>query len=185
MPSHVARSGVSERSPTLVDSRQWSCPCPLSVPFPTQGPFPRRALPRVSGTTGPIRHPAGPACPSRGPGCRMHDTGRASRVATLSIFHTCRRHYPGGNQPVVPSLFSRPVGGLPLSCGGTLEGRERGEGDMIPRGWVAGRPSPGPNQADRLPRKRPGNRAPGPAHSTGDALRRPRRYNLIGDRPSE
>ena len=30
---------------------------------------------------GPLRHPAGPACPSRGPGCRVHGTGRASRVA--------------------------------------------------------------------------------------------------------
>ena len=43
---------------------------------------------------GPLRHPAGPACPSRGPGCRVHGTGRASRVATPSIFHACRRHYP-------------------------------------------------------------------------------------------
>ena len=68
---------------------------------------------------GPLRHPAGPACPSRGSGCRVHGTGMASRVATHSIFHTCRRHYPGGNQPVVPSLSSRPVGGLPLSCGGS------------------------------------------------------------------
>ena len=55
--SHVARSGVSERSPTLLGSRQWSCPCPLSVPLPTQGPFPRRALPRVPGTTGPSATP--------------------------------------------------------------------------------------------------------------------------------
>ena len=68
---------------------------------------------------GPLRHPAGPACPSRGSGCRVHGTDGASRVATHSIFHTCRRHYPGGNQPVVPSLSSRPVGGLPLSCGGS------------------------------------------------------------------
>ena len=68
--SHVARSGVSERSPTLLDSRQWSCPCLLSVPVPTQGPFPRRALPPRPRYYGPIRHPAGPACPSRGSGCR-------------------------------------------------------------------------------------------------------------------
>ena len=68
---------------------------------------------------GPLRHPAGPACPSRGSGCRVHGTDGASRVATHSIFHTCRRHYPGGNQPVVPSLSSRPIGGLPLSCGGS------------------------------------------------------------------
>ena len=68
---------------------------------------------------GPLRHPAGPACPSRGPGCRVHGTGRASRVAALSVFHACRRHYPGGNRPVRPSLSSQPVGGLPLFTGGS------------------------------------------------------------------
>ena len=68
---------------------------------------------------GPLRHPAGPACPSRGPGCRVHGTGRASRVATLSIFHACRRHYPGGNRPVPMSPSSQPVGGLPLFSGGS------------------------------------------------------------------
>ena len=53
---------VSERSPTLLDSRQWSCPCLRSVPLPTQGPFPRRALPRVLSTTGPSATlPAQPA----------------------------------------------------------------------------------------------------------------------------
>ena len=68
---------------------------------------------------GPLRHPAGPACPSRGSGCRVHGTVRASRVAALSIFHTCRRHYPGGNRPVLLSLASRPVSGLPLLLGGS------------------------------------------------------------------
>ena len=86
---------------------------PNSGPLPSAGITPR---PRYYG---PIRQPAGPACPSRGSGCRVHGTDGASRVATHSIFHTCRRHYPGGNQPVVPSLSSRPVGGLPLSCGGS------------------------------------------------------------------
>ena len=56
---------------------------------------------------------------SRGPGCRVHGADRASRVAALSIFHACRRHYPGGNRPVRPSLSSRPVGGLPLFPGGS------------------------------------------------------------------
>ena len=68
---------------------------------------------------GPLRHPAGPACPSRGPGCRVHGTDRASRVATPSIFHACRRHYPGGNRPVLSSLSSRPTDGLPLLTGGS------------------------------------------------------------------
>ena len=81
---------------------------PGSGPLPSTGVTPR---PRYYG---PIRHPAGPACPSRGSGCRVHGTGRASRVATLSIFHACRRQYPGGNRPVLASLSSQPVGGLPL-----------------------------------------------------------------------
>ena len=68
---------------------------------------------------GPLRHPAGPACPSRGPGCRVLGTGRASRVATLSIFHACQRHYPGGNRPVPMSPSSQPVGGLPLFSEGS------------------------------------------------------------------
>ena len=43
----------------------------------------------------------------------------ASRVAALSTFHACRRHYPGRNQPVLSSLSSRPTGGLPLITGGS------------------------------------------------------------------
>ena len=76
------------------------------------------ATPRLQ-SYGPLRHPAGPACPSRGSGCRVHGTDRASRVATPSIFHACRRHYPGGNRPVLSSLSSQPVGGLPLITGGS------------------------------------------------------------------
>ena len=68
---------------------------------------------------GPLRHPAGPACPSRGPGRRVHGTARASRVATLSVFHACRRQYPGGNRPVRSSLSSQPVSGLPPITGGS------------------------------------------------------------------
>ena len=44
----------------------------------------------------PIRHPAGPACPSRGSGWCVLTTDRVSRVATIPLFHACRRHYPGG-----------------------------------------------------------------------------------------
>ena len=44
----------------------------------------------------PLRHPAGPACPSRGSGWCVRTTDRASRVATIPLFHACRRHYPGG-----------------------------------------------------------------------------------------
>ena len=65
---------------------------------------------------GPLRHPAGPAFPSRGSGCRVHGTDSASRVATHSIFHTCRRHCPGGNQRC--SRCSLPAGRRPSPrCG--------------------------------------------------------------------
>ena len=93
-------------------------PCPSVIPPHLRPLSSTGTTPRLQ-SYGPLRHPAGPACPSRGSGCRAHGTDGASRVATPSIFHTCRRHYPGGNQPVVPSLSSRPVGGLPLSCGGS------------------------------------------------------------------
>ena len=62
----------------------------------------------------PLRHPAGPACPSRGSGCRVHGSSRASRVATSLIFHACQCQYPDGNNPVRASLASQVVGGLPL-----------------------------------------------------------------------
>ena len=45
---------------------------------------------------------------------RVHPTNRASRVASLSIFRTCRHQYPGGNATVLAWLTSRPVIGLPL-----------------------------------------------------------------------
>lgn len=54
---------------------------------------------------GPVRHPDGPACPSRGSGWRVRATDRASRVATSSLFHACQRHYPGGSGSVLMSLF--------------------------------------------------------------------------------
>ena len=74
--SHVARSSFR----TLADPVR----LPPVVSVPDSG-LPRRALPRVPGTTDPVRHPAGPACPSRG-SCRVHGTDGASRVATPSIF---------------------------------------------------------------------------------------------------
>ena len=63
--------------------------------------------------------PCRPGLPSRGSGCPRARHRQGSRVATLSIFHACRRHYPGGNRPVHSSLSSRPVGGLPLFPGGS------------------------------------------------------------------
>ena len=43
----------------------------------------------------PLRHPAGPAGPSRDSGWCVHTTDRASRVASIPLLHACRRQYPG------------------------------------------------------------------------------------------
>ena len=75
-------------------------------------PLPSAGIARRLQYCGPLRHPAGPACTSRGSGWRVHATDRASRVATSSIMQTCRRHYPGGNGPVHSSLASRTAVGL-------------------------------------------------------------------------
>ena len=68
---------------------------PSRIP-PHLRPLPSAGITRLPRYCGPLRHPAGPACPSRGPGWRVPATDRASRVATASLFHACRRHYPGG-----------------------------------------------------------------------------------------
>ena len=125
-------------------------PVVMSLPpfrtAPNSGSLPSTGItPRLQ-YYGPIRHPAGPACPSRGSGCRVHGTDRASRVAPPSTFHACRRHYPGGNQPVVSSLSSRPVGGLPLVIGGSASAISPFRGLLSVHfafrpAWVAGPPS--------------------------------------------
>ena len=58
---------------------------------------------------------------SAGTFTRRHSTSSpgAPRVATSSIFHACRRHYPGGSAPVLMSLASRCVVGLPHVIGGS------------------------------------------------------------------
>ena len=71
-----------------------------------------------SGTGNPSRHRSG--LPLAGFGCRVHGADEATHVSTHSILHTYRRHYPSGNQPVVPPLCSRPVGDLPPLAAGRL-----------------------------------------------------------------
>ena len=68
---------------------------PSHVP-PHLRPLPSAGITRLPRYCGPLRHPAGPACPSRGAGWRVPATDRVSRVATVPLFHACRRHYPGG-----------------------------------------------------------------------------------------
>ena len=131
VPQAIARSGSSFASGcntvwsfrTLAVPDRPSRPVNLSLrpfhailqsrPLPSAGVTP---LPRYYG---PIRHPASPACPSRGAGWPVRATDRVSRVATLSIFHACRHQYPGGYRPMPALLASRPVGSLPLNHGGS------------------------------------------------------------------
>ncbi len=94
-------------------------PCLLSVPFPKSGPFPRPALPGVSGNAGlPSTLPARPD-PRRVPARLCRPAGRASRVATSSILHACQRHCPGGSGPVHLSPASRTTIGLPHDFAGS------------------------------------------------------------------
>ena len=67
-----------------------------SVIPPHLRPLSSTGITRRPQSYGPLRHPAGPACPSRGSGWCVLTTDRASRVATVPLFHACRRHYPGG-----------------------------------------------------------------------------------------
>ena len=91
---------------------------PSDIP-PHLRPLSSTGITRRLQSYGPLRHPDGPACPSRGSGWCVHTTDRASRVATSSLFHTCRRHYPGGNGPVYLSpLF--PVRHRPSPCLGRV-----------------------------------------------------------------
>ena len=68
---------------------------------------------------GPLRHPDGPACPSRDSGWCVHTTDRASRVASIPLLYACHRQYPGGTGQCArrslpsrwqPSPFYRRVG---------------------------------------------------------------------------
>ena len=81
--------------------------------IPEAGPLPSTGIARRLRYCGPVRRPAGPARPSRDAGWPVQATGRASRVAASSILRACRRHCPGGNGPVHPSLASRTAVGLP------------------------------------------------------------------------
>ena len=56
---------------------------------------------------GPVRHPAGPAHPSRVSGWRVHATDRPPRVATSSPARTCQRHKPGGHRHTQAAACSR------------------------------------------------------------------------------
>ena len=91
---HVTRSELSalRRGYRQSHSRRLS-----SFPHPSAPEAPPSAgITRRPRYYGPLRRPAGPACPSRGSGWRVPATDRVSRVATIPLYHACRRHYPGG-----------------------------------------------------------------------------------------
>ncbi len=71
--------------------------CPLSLLSALQpcGPFPQRALPRVSGTTDHSATLTARPAPYGVPVAVCLSTDRASRVATSLIFHACQHQYPG------------------------------------------------------------------------------------------
>ena len=99
----------------------WATPAgihPFRVP-PHLRLLPSTGITRRPQYYGPLRHPDGPDWSSRISGWCVHTTDRASRVASSFILQTCRRHYPGGNDPVRLSLASRTAVGLPLIRGGS------------------------------------------------------------------
>ena len=82
----------------------------------TQGSFPAQALPRVFGTTSLSATLTTQPSPADYRFGVCHTIARASRVATLLIFHACQRHYPGGNTSVPVSLTSPCILGLLPNC---------------------------------------------------------------------
>ena len=70
-------------------------PCLLPMSFPNQGSFPPPALPGFLGNTSPSATLTARPAPHGVPVGACHTTDRASRVATLSIFHACHSQCPG------------------------------------------------------------------------------------------
>ena len=91
----------------------------FSALFSNQGFFPPPALPGISGTTSPSATPTARPVPRGIPVGACHATDGASRVATLSIFHACQHHYPGGSARCVRCCSSRDAVGLPLPLVGS------------------------------------------------------------------
>ena len=93
--SHATPSGVAELSLALLGVCQWPLPCLLPMSFPNRGSFPPPALPGFLGHTSPSATLTARPAPRGGPVRCVLTTDRASRVATVSIFHACRSQYPG------------------------------------------------------------------------------------------
>ena len=94
---HAAPSGLSGHLTEVLDFRHSPRPLPPSCAIPKPRPLRSAGVTRPLRYYGPIRHPAGPGCPSRAPGGRVRATDGASRVASVPLSHACRRQYPGGD----------------------------------------------------------------------------------------
>jgi hypothetical protein len=102
-PSTPCRS-PGARFPNL-PSLATSCVCLELRLLPSTG-----ITPASSDTTGLSATPPRPACPSRDSGwSHARPRDGASRVASVSLFHACHRHYPGG-------ITGCTLRSLPLQC---------------------------------------------------------------------
>ncbi len=115
---HAARSGASEPSPALLDVCQLPSPSLLSMPLPTQDPFPRQALPCFIGTTDPSA-----ILPAR-PAPRGVPVAICTAPAGLPVFHATRYSmHASTTTPVSPNGACAArfpfVIGLPLDRGGS------------------------------------------------------------------
>ena len=115
MHAMLPESSPSTRGPGIATPAS-SLPSDIA---PHLRPLSSAGITRRLRSYGPLRHPDGPACPSRDSGWCVHTTDRASRVASIPLLHACRRHYPGGTGQCArrslpsrwqPSPFYRRVG---------------------------------------------------------------------------
>ena len=84
--------GVARRNASI------ACRSLLPAPFPDQGSFPPPALPGFNGTTTLSATPGAGSVPhdTTVGQHRLPATPRGFPCCTQPLFHTCRRHYPGG-----------------------------------------------------------------------------------------
>ena len=97
---------------------------PLPQAFAPRHPVSTPEAPFLDGyyPASPVLRASPPPCPARPAprGVRLpRARHRPARRGLPVLLRACRRQYPGGNRPVLSSLSSQPVGGLPLFTGGS------------------------------------------------------------------
>ncbi len=113
-PAQSSRMVTSRSVPMLTARASLHVPASLLRSLELR-PLPSTGVTRHLRYSEPLRHPAGPSWSSRIPGWRVHATDGASRVAAVSLLHTCRRQYPGG---ISVSLASRSLPAFPVLTAG-------------------------------------------------------------------